>query len=141
MRPLATHSVWFGRVTIQIKLQIAAMHSNKRRNLPSFGLNGSRRGWMKNVEHHAGGKGARGMALMRSDMKHLARLQDVDDAGDGKLEGAAQQQRPLLVQVGVIGDHGARCDVNPALRDVVRVDVAAEVAGSDLARGNGGEVE
>jgi hypothetical protein len=30
------------------------------------------------------------MALMGGDMKHLARLQDVGDAGDGELEGAAQ---------------------------------------------------
>ena len=47
-------------------------------------------GWMEHVEDHAGGEGARGMALMGRDMKHLTRLQDVGDAGDGKLEGATQ---------------------------------------------------
>ena len=34
-------------------------------------------GWMEHVKDHAGSKGARGMALMGGDMKHLARLQDV----------------------------------------------------------------
>jgi hypothetical protein len=45
---------------------------------------------MEHVKDDAGSKGARGMALMGGDMKHLARLQDVGDPGDGKLEGAAQ---------------------------------------------------
>jgi hypothetical protein len=96
---------------------------------------------MEHVEDHAGSKGTGGMALMGCDVKHLARLQDVGDAGDGKLEGAAQQQGPLLVQVGVIGNDGARCDVDAALSNVVRVEVAAEVAGSDLAGRDGGEVK
>ena len=74
------------------------------------------------------------MALMGGDMKHLPRLQAMGDAIDRELEGAAQQQGPLLVQVGVIGNDRARCDVDPALSDMVRVDVAAEVAGNDLTR-------
>src|SRR5688500_8391721 len=96
---------------------------------------------MEHVQDHAGGEGARGVALMRRNMKHLPRLQAMGDAIDRELEGAAQQQGPLLVQMGVIGDDGARCDVDPALSDVVRVDVTPEVAGNDLTRRNGGEVE
>jgi hypothetical protein len=96
---------------------------------------------MEHVKDHARSKGASGMALMGGDMKHLARLQDVGDARDGKLEGAAQQERPLLVQMGVIGDDGARSDVNAALGNMVRVDVAAEVAGNNLTWCNGGEVK
>ena len=41
----------------------------------------------------------------------------------------------------VIGDDGAGCDVDSALRDLVRVDIAAEVAGSDLTRSNHVEVK
>ena len=96
---------------------------------------------MENVKDHAGGKGAGGMALMWGDMKHLARLQDVGDAGDRKLEGAAQQQGPLLVRVGVIGDDRAGSDVDPALGYLVGVDVAAEVAGGNLTRRDGDEVK
>jgi hypothetical protein len=81
------------------------------------------------------------MALMRCDVKHLARLQDVADPGDCKLEGAAQEQGPLLVPVRVIGDDCARSDVNSALGYMVGVEIAAEVARSDLPRCNGGEVE
>ena len=96
---------------------------------------------MKHIEDDAGSKGAGGMALMRCDIKHLAGLQNPRDARDRELEGAAQQQGPLLVPVGVIGDDGARSDVNSALGDMVRVDIAAEVARSDLPRLNGREVE
>jgi hypothetical protein len=74
-------------------------------------------------------------------MKHLARLQNAGDAGDRKFEGAAQEQGPLLVRVGVIGDDRARSDVNSALGYMIRVDIAAEVARSDLTRCNGGEVK
>jgi hypothetical protein len=70
---------------------------------------------MKHIEDDAGSQGAGGMALMRCDIKHLARLQNVGDAGDRKLEGAAQQQGPLLVRVRVIGDDGAQSNVNSAL--------------------------
>jgi hypothetical protein len=96
---------------------------------------------MEHVKHHAGSKGAGRMALMRCDIKDLARLQDVADARDCQLEGAAQQQGPLLVSVRVIGDNCARSDVNPALGYMVGVDIAAEVARSDLTRCNGGEVK
>ena len=82
---------------------------------------------MKHIEDDAGSEGARGMALMRCDMKHLARLQNVGDAGDRELEGAAQQQGPLLVRVRVIGDDGARSDVNPALGYMVGVDIAPKL--------------
>ena len=63
------------------------------------------------------------------------------DTGDRQLEGAAEQQGPLLVRVGVIGDDGAGSDIDSALRDMVRVEIPAEVAGSDLARSHGCEVE
>ena len=96
---------------------------------------------MEHIEDDAGRKGAGGMALVGCDIEHLAGLQDVGDAGDGELEGAAQQQRPLLVRVGVIGDDGARSNVNSSLGDMVGVDIAAEVARSDLPRLNGREVE
>jgi hypothetical protein len=96
---------------------------------------------MEHIEDDAGSKGARGMALMWGDMKQLAWLQDMRDAGDRKFEGAAKQQSPLLVRVGVIGNDGARSDVNPALGNMVRVEIATEVAWSDLTRCNGGEVK
>jgi len=96
---------------------------------------------MEHVKDHAGSKGARGMALMGCDIKDLARLQDVGDTRDCKLEGAAQQQGPLLLRVRVTGDDGARCDVYSALGYMARVDIAAEVARSDLTWCNGGEVE
>jgi hypothetical protein len=41
----------------------------------------------------------------------------------------------------MIGDDGAGSDVHSALGNVVRVEVAAEVAWSDLTRRNGGEVK
>ena len=96
---------------------------------------------MEHIQDDAGCEGSRRMALMRPDIEHLARLHDVGDARDRKLEGAAQEQRPLLVPVGVIGDDGARSDVNSALGYMVRVDIAAEVARSDLPRRNGGEIK
>jgi catechol 2,3-dioxygenase-like lactoylglutathione lyase family enzyme len=96
---------------------------------------------MKHIEDDAGSKGAGGMALMGCDIKHLAGLQNPRDAGDRELEGAAQQQGPLLVRVGVIGDDGARSDVNSTLGNVVGVDIAAVVARSDLTRRDGGEVK
>ena len=96
---------------------------------------------MEHIEDSAGSKGPRGMALMRCDIQHLARSQDVGDAGDRKLEGAAQQQSPLLVRVGVIGDDGTGSDVDSALGDLVRVEIAAEVAWSDLTRRDGAEVK
>jgi hypothetical protein len=46
---------------------------------------------MEHVEDYAGREGARGVALMGRDMKHLTRLQGVGDAIDGKLEGTAQE--------------------------------------------------
>jgi hypothetical protein len=45
---------------------------------------------MKHIEDDAGSKSAGGMALMGSDVKHLARLQDMGDATHRELEGAAQ---------------------------------------------------
>jgi len=45
---------------------------------------------MEHIEDGAGCEGARGMALMWCDIKHLARPQDVRDAGDRKFEGAAK---------------------------------------------------
>jgi len=45
------------------------------------------------------------------------------------------------VRMGVIGDDGVRGDVNSALRNMVRVNIAAEVAWSDLTRSNGGEIK
>ncbi len=96
---------------------------------------------MEHVEDDGGSEGARGVALMWCDVKHVARLQDVGDAGDRELEGAAQEQRSLLVQVGMIGADGTGSDVNAALSNMVRVDVAAKVAWSDLTRCNGIEVE
>jgi len=96
---------------------------------------------MKHIEDDAGSKGAGGMALMGCDIKHLAGLQDLGDAGDGELEGAAQQQGPLLVRVRVIGDDGARSDVNSSLGYMVGVDIAAEVAGGNLTRRDGDEVK
>ena len=78
---------------------------------------------------------------MGSDVEHLARLEPVGDAGDGKLEGAAKEKRPLLVPVGVIGDDGAWSYVDPALGDLLRVDVTAAVPGSDLSRRHGGEIK
>jgi hypothetical protein len=41
----------------------------------------------------------------------------------------------------VLGDDGARSDIDSALRDLVGVHVASEIAGSDLTRSHGGEVE
>jgi hypothetical protein len=98
-------------------------------------------GRMEHIEDDAGSKGARGMALMWRDMKQLAWLQDKRDAGDREFEGAAKQQSPLLVRVGVIGDDRAGSDVNPALGNMVRVEIATEVPRSDLTRCNGGEVK
>src|SRR6185503_14889699 len=98
-------------------------------------------GRMEHIEDDAGCEGARGMALMWCDIEHLARAQDVRDAGDRKFEGAAQQQGPLFVRVGVIGDDGTRSDVNSALGNVVRVKVAAEVARRDLTWRYGCEVK
>jgi hypothetical protein len=43
--------------------------------------------------------------------------------------------------VRVIGDDGARSDVNSSLGYMVGVDIATEVARSDLPRLNGREVE
>ena len=96
---------------------------------------------MKHIEDDAGSKRARGMALMRCDMEHLARSQNMGDAGDRKFEGAAQQQGPLLVRVRVIRNDRARSDVNSALGYMVGVEIAAEVAGSDLTGRDGGEVK
>jgi hypothetical protein len=96
---------------------------------------------MEHIEDHTGSKGARGVALIGCDIKDLARLQDVGDTRDGKLEGAAQEQGPLLVPVRVIGDDCARSDVNSALGYMVGVEIAAEVARSDLPRRDGGEIE
>jgi hypothetical protein len=96
---------------------------------------------MEHVEDHAGGESAGGMALVGRDIQNLARLEDVGGTGDGELEGPAQEQGPLLVRVGVVGDDGAGSDVHPTLGDLVRVEVAAEVAGRDLTGLNGGEVE
>jgi hypothetical protein len=45
---------------------------------------------MEHVKDHAGSKGARGVAFVGGDIEHLTRLQDLSDARDGKLEGAAQ---------------------------------------------------
>jgi hypothetical protein len=96
---------------------------------------------MEHVEHGAGCEGARRMALMWCDVKHLAWPQDVRDAGNRKFEGAAEQQGPLFVRVGMIGDDGTWSDVDSALGNVVRVKVAAEVAWSDLTRRYGCEVK
>jgi hypothetical protein len=96
---------------------------------------------MEHIEDGAGSKGARRMALVWCAIKHLARSQDLGDAGDRKLEGAAKEQGPLFVRVGMLGDDGAGSDVHSALGNVVRVEVAAEVAWSDLTRRNGGEVK
>jgi hypothetical protein len=96
---------------------------------------------VEHVEDGAGGKGAGGMALMGRDVEHLARSQYVGNTGDRQLEGAAQQQGPLLVRVGVVRDDRAGSDVDSALGNMVRVEVAAEVAGSDLTGRDGGEVE
>jgi hypothetical protein len=74
-------------------------------------------------------------------VKDLARLQDVRGTGDRQLEGAAEEQGPLLVGMRVLGDDGARSDIDSALRDLVGVHVASEIAGSDLTRSHGGEVE
>ena len=78
---------------------------------------------------------------MRCDIEHLARSQNMGDAGDRELEGAAQQQGPLLVRVRVIGDDGARSDVNSSLGYMVGVDIAAEVAGGNLTRRDDDEVK
>jgi tRNA A-37 threonylcarbamoyl transferase component Bud32 len=96
---------------------------------------------MEHIEDGAGCEGARGMALMWCDIKHLARAQNVRDAGDRQFEGAAKKQGPLLMRVGVIGDDGTRSDVDSALGNVVRVKIAAEVARSDLTRRYGCEVK
>jgi hypothetical protein len=96
---------------------------------------------MEHIEDNAGGEGAGGMALMGCDIQDMTRLQDVGGAGDGELERAAQQQGPLLVGVGVIGDDGARRNVHSALGDLVRVEIAAEVAGYHLTGCNGSKVE
>ena len=82
---------------------------------------------MEHIEDHAGSEGARGMPFVGCDIKELARLQDVGDTRDCELEGAAHKQRPLLVQVGVIGDDGARSDINAALSNMIGVDVAARL--------------
>jgi len=87
---------------------------------------------MEHIEDHGSLQGARRMALMRSDIKHLPRSQDVGNAGDGKFEGAGEQQGPLLVWMGVLGDDRTGSDVNSALCDMVRVEIAAEVAWCDL---------
>jgi len=96
---------------------------------------------MEHIEDDAGRNGPRGVALMWRDMEHLPRLHDMQDAGYRQLERAAQKQRPLLVGMGVIGDHGAGSNVDPALSNVVRMEVTAEIAGSDLTRSDGGELE
>jgi hypothetical protein len=95
---------------------------------------------MEYVEDDAGTKGASGVALMRCNMKHLPRLQNVGNARYRKLEGAAQEKGPLLVAVGVVGDDGTGGDVDPALGYMLRVDIAATVARSDFPRCNGSEV-
>jgi len=84
---------------------------------------------------------ARGMPLVWCDIKHLAWPQDVGDSGDRKLEGPAEEQRPLLVQMRMIRDDGTGRDVDSPLSNMVRVEIAAEVAWRDLARCNGREVE
>ena len=43
-----------------------------------------------------------------------------------------KEQCPLLVRVGVAGDDGAGSNVHPTLGDLVRVEVAAEIAGCRL---------
>jgi hypothetical protein len=96
---------------------------------------------MEYIEDGAGSKGARGMALMWCDIKHLAWTQDVGDPGDREFEGAAKQQGPLLVRVGMIRDDGAGSDVDSALGNVVRVEIAAEVTRGDLTRRHSGEVK
>jgi hypothetical protein len=45
---------------------------------------------MEHIEDGAGCEGARRMALMWCDVQHLARAQDVRDAGDREFEGAAK---------------------------------------------------
>ena len=54
-------------------------------------------GRVEHVEHRAGGDGAGRVALVGRDVEDLARPEEVGDAGDGELEGAAQEQGPLLV--------------------------------------------
>ena len=66
---------------------------------------------MEHIEDHGSLEGARRMALMRRDVEHLPRSQNVRDAGDRKFEGAGEQQGPLLVRMGVLGDDGARSNV------------------------------
>ena len=74
---------------------------------------------MEHIEHDAGADCPGGMPLVGRDIEHLPRLKQVLNARDGKLEGAAEEQGPLLVRVGVIRDHGTRRDVHPALSYMV----------------------
>jgi len=74
---------------------------------------------MEHVEHHTGRKGSGGMALVGGYIEDLARLKDVWDPSDRKLQGARQYQRPLLVRMGVIGNHSSGSDLNPALGNVL----------------------
>jgi hypothetical protein len=74
---------------------------------------------MEYIEDDGSLKGTRRMALMRCDIEHLPRSQEVRDAGDRKFKGPGEQQGPLLVRMGVLGDDGARSDVNSALRNLV----------------------
>lgn len=50
---------------------------------------------MEHIENHAGGDCPGRMPLVRRDIEHLAQLQEVPYARDGKLEGAAEQPGPL----------------------------------------------
>ena len=80
---------------------------------------------MEHIKDHGSLQCACRMALMRRDIEYLPRSQNVRDPGDRKLEGAGEQQGPLLVRMGVLGDDVARSNVNSALRNMVRVEIAA----------------
>jgi hypothetical protein len=54
------------------------------------------------------------MPLVGRYVKDLPRLQDVRGTGDRQLEGAAEEQGPLLVGMRVLGDDGARSDIDSA---------------------------
>jgi hypothetical protein len=69
---------------------------------------------VEHVEDHAGRDRTRGMPLVGRYVKDLPRLQDVRGTGDRQLEGAAEEQGPLLVGMRVLGDDGARSDIDSA---------------------------
>jgi hypothetical protein len=96
---------------------------------------------MEDIEHLTGCEGPGRVALVRSDLHYLARLEGMRDSSDGEFERSSQNQGPLLVGVGVLRNDRPLSDVNASLSYHLGVDVAPEETGCDFARGHSGIVK